>query len=169
MKAGLFSLAIPIGVMLNQLYGPGDYFWYSYEKQPLRKEWEVRFEGFGIVESRYENQVYLDPYRRNEYGVPEIQINFSYSEKDKEIIDQVARTIEQASEVMKAPLITKDGKSDICLLPPGQDNHVSGTCRMSADSSLGGTNAYGEVFGATGLFVADNSVLPMQINHLTSK
>lgn len=144
-----------------QLYGPGDYFWYSYEAEPLRGALEVRFEGFGIVESRYENQVYLDPNRRNEYGVPEIQINFSYSDKDKEIIDLVARTIEYASEVVKAPLITKNGMSDICLLPPGQDNHVSGTCRMSMDSSRGGTNSYGEVFDVAGLFVADNSVIPL--------
>lgn len=143
-----------------QLYGPGDYFWYSYEEQPLRKEWEVRYEGFGIVESRFENQVYLDPNRRNEYGVPEIQIRFSYSEKDKEIINQVARTIEQTSEIMNAPLITKDGQSDLCLMPPGIDNHVSGTCRMSLDITKGGANRYGEVFGVTGLFVADNSVLP---------
>lgn len=143
-----------------QLYGPGDYFWYSYEEQPLRKEWEVRYEGFGIVESRFENQVYLDPNRRNEYGVPEIQIRFSYSDKDKEIIQQVARTIEQTSEIMNAPLITKDGKSDLCLMPPGIDNHVSGTCRMSLDKTKGGANRYGEVFGVTGLFVADNSVLP---------
>lgn len=143
-----------------QLYGPGDYFWYSYEEQPLRKEWEVRYEGFGIVESRFENQVYLDPNRRNEYGVPEIQIRFSYSDKDKEIIQQVARTIEQTSEIMNAPLITKDGKSDLCLMPPGIDNHVSGTCRMSLDNTKGGANRYGEVFGVTGLFVADNSVLP---------
>lgn len=144
-----------------QLYGPGDYFWYSYEAEPLRGALEVRFEGFGIVESRYENQVYLDPNRRNEYGVPEIQINFSYSDKDKEIIDLVARTIEYASEVVKAPLITKNGMSDICLLPPGQDNHVSGTCRMSMDSLRGGTNSYGEVFDVAGLFVADNSVIPL--------
>ncbi|WP_373228586.1 GMC oxidoreductase [Cohnella sp.] len=143
-----------------QLYGPGDYFWYSYEEQPLRREWDVRFEGFGIVESRFENQVYLDPNRRNEYGVPKIQINFSYSEKDKEIIYQVARAIEQAAVVIKAPLIIKDGKSDLCLMPPGLDNHVSGTCRMGIDSSNSGTNRYGEVFGVNGLFVADNSILP---------
>lgn len=143
-----------------QLYGPGDFFWYSYEEQPLRKKWEVRFEGFGIVESRFENQVYLDPNRRNEYGVPEIQINFSYSDKDKEIIHQVARTVEHVSDVLNAPLISKDGKSDLCLMPPGLDNHVSGTCRMSRDSSNGGTNPYGEVYGVDGLFVADNSVLP---------
>lgn len=143
-----------------QLYGPGDYFWYSYEEEPLLKELGVRFEGFGIVESRYENQVYLNPNRRNEYGVPEIQINFSYSEKDKEIIQQVSQTVRQVSEIIKAPLISKGGKPDLCLMPPGQDNHVSGTCRMSDDSCDGGTNRYGEVFGVAGLFVADNSVLP---------
>lgn len=143
-----------------QLYGPGDYFWYSYEEEPLHKELGVRFEGFGIVESRYENQVYLNPNRRNEYGVPEIQINFSYSENDKEIIQKVAQTVKQVSEIIKAPLISRGGRAEICLMPPGQDNHVSGTCRMSDDSCDGGTNRYGEVFCIAGLFVADNSVLP---------
>lgn len=143
-----------------QLYGPGDYFWYSYEEEPLHKELGVRFEGFGIVESRYENQVYLNPNMRNEYGVPKIQINFSYSEKDKEIIQKVAQTVKQVSEIIKAPLISNGGKAEICLMPPGQDNHVSGTCRMSDDSCDGGTNRYGEVFCTAGLFVADNSVLP---------
>ena len=125
-----------------QLYGPGDYFWYSYEEEPLRKEWGVRFEGFGIVESRFENQVYLNPNSRNEYGVPEIQIHFSNSEKDKEIIHQVAQAVKQVSEVIQAPLISRGGKADLCLMPPGQDNHVSGTCRMSDDSRNGGTNRF---------------------------
>ena len=57
----------------------------------MQKELGVRFEGFGMVESRFENQVYLNPNSRDEYGVPKIQIDFSYSEKDKEIIHQVAQ------------------------------------------------------------------------------
>ncbi|MFC5468062.1 GMC oxidoreductase [Cohnella suwonensis] len=32
---------------------------------------------------------------------------------------------------------------------------------MSIDSRDGATNPYGEVFGVSGLFVADNSVLPL--------
>lgn len=143
-----------------QLYGPGDDFWYSYEEPPLQKELEVRFEGFGIVESRFENRVYLNPGIRDEYGVPEIQIDFSYSEKDKEMIDQVAQGIKKVSEIIKAPLISRNGQSDLCLMPAGQDNHVSGTCRMSFDSRDGASNPYGEVFGVNGLFVADNSMLP---------
>ena len=143
-----------------QLYGPGADFWYSYEEKPVQKELGVRFEGFGIVESRYENQVYLNPNSRDEYGVPKIQIDFSNSERDKDIIDLVAQGIKQVSGVIKAPLISKNGQSDLCLMPPGQDNHVSGTCRMGENSRDGATNSYGEVFGVDGLFVADNSVLP---------
>jgi choline dehydrogenase-like flavoprotein len=143
-----------------QLYGPGDDFWYSYEVLPLKSELGVRFEGFGIVESRYENQVYLDPNILDEYGVPVIQIKYSNSERDKEIIDQVAQGIMQVSSIIKAPIVSRNGHIDLCMLPPGQDNHVSGTCRMSTSSFDGGTNPYGEVFGVSGLFVADNSVLP---------
>ncbi|KRE53698.1 glucose-methanol-choline oxidoreductase [Paenibacillus sp. Soil522] len=143
-----------------QLYGPGADFWYSYEDPPLQKELGVRFEGFGMVESRFQNHMYLNPNNRDEYGVPEIQIDFSYSEKDKEIIEQVAQAVRRVSGVIKAPLVSKNGRTDLCLMPAGQDNHVSGTCRMSNDSSDGVTSPYGEVFGVAGLFVADNSVLP---------
>ncbi|XEC92966.1 GMC oxidoreductase [Paenibacillus tarimensis] len=143
-----------------QLYGPGDYFWYSYEELPFGLELSVRFEGFGIVESRYENQVYVDPNIRDEYGVPKIQINFSYSEKDIEVMNQVSQGIILASEMVRAPLTPLNGEGGICLLPAGQDNHVSGTCRMSTHPEDGGTNPYGEVFGMTGLYVADNSILP---------
>ncbi|MBW5446072.1 GMC family oxidoreductase [Cohnella sp. CFH 77786] len=144
-----------------QLYGPGGYFWYKYEDEPLRNEFTVRFEGFGVVESRFDNQVYLDPARVDEYGVPDIQIRFSYSDKDLEVIQQVVRAIRKVSETIRAPFVSLDGRPKICLMPAGQDNHVSGTCRMSEDSREGGTNRYGEVHGMSGLFVADNSVVPL--------
>ena len=37
----------------------------------------------GKVESRYENRVFVDPSRRDEYGMPELQVDFSYSAKDE--------------------------------------------------------------------------------------
>jgi hypothetical protein len=36
----------------------------------------------GKVESRYANRVFLDPIRRDANGIPEIQVQFSYSPKD---------------------------------------------------------------------------------------
>ena len=38
--------------------------------------------------------------------------------------------------------------------------HESCTCRMGTDPSISATNPYGEIHGVSGLYVADNSVIP---------
>jgi choline dehydrogenase-like flavoprotein len=143
-----------------QIFGPKNYLWYHNEEMPLRSEWDIRYQGFGSVEPRFENQLYLDPNARDEYGVPLIQINFSYSDKDKEIIQQMTEQMKRVSQIIRAPLISPDGGPAICLNPPGIDYHVVGTCRMGDDPYHATTNRFGEVFSVSGLFVADNSVMP---------
>ncbi|MCA0756073.1 GMC family oxidoreductase [Paenibacillus sp. N4] len=142
-----------------QIQGPGSFAWYpQYEQKPVREDWEVRILSYGRVESRFENRVMLDKNRRDLYGVPEIQVQFSYSDKDREVIDRMADFIRQA-----AAAIT--GKSSsfmlpLCLSLPGNDNHESGTCRMGEDPLTSAVDPFGQLHGVRGLYVADNSVLP---------
>ncbi|MGM7724430.1 GMC oxidoreductase [Metabacillus sp. Hm71] len=144
-----------------QLGGPLGYDWYHYKEKPRLNIWDIGFYGaFGKVESRFENQVTLDPIRRDEYGVPIIQVHFSYSDKDKAVIRQMELAMRQASNAMGIYLAAPDGLPEICLMPPGADFHESGTCRMGEDPATSATNRYGQIHGISGLFVADNSVLP---------
>ncbi|WP_410514592.1 GMC oxidoreductase [Paenibacillus sp. BR2-3] len=143
-----------------QMFGPGPYFWYHYEEEPLRKEWPIVFQGFGVVESRFDNQVFLNPYKRDAYGVPEIQIQFSHNERDKAIIRQMSQDMRLVSNVTGVPLISTNGENPICLMPPGIEYHATGTCRMGDESYNAATNRYGEIFSVSGLFIADNSILP---------
>ncbi|WP_028609855.1 GMC oxidoreductase [Paenibacillus harenae] len=144
-----------------QLQGPEQYFNYHYDKKPIKDEWKISFFGAsGKVESRYENRVFVDPSRLDEYGMPELQISFSYSEKDEEIIREMYDYILQASAAMQLRLAELDGVPAICLMPPGADNHDFGTCRMGDDPSESATDRYGQIHGVEGLFAADNSVLP---------
>ncbi|MGM0875940.1 MAG: GMC oxidoreductase [Bacillota bacterium] len=143
-----------------QIWGPGKYPWVHFNEQPLKEEWEVNFYGSGKVESQFDNKVILDPNKRDEYGVPEIQVNFTYSEQDEVVIQQMAEGIQKASLAMKAPLISKNGQSFVCLMPPGLEHHDMGTCRMGDDPFTSATNRYGQVHGVHGLYVADNSVIP---------
>ena len=144
-----------------QMGGPEGYLWYQrYEQEPLQDELHIGISAFGKVESRFENQVYLDPYKRDEYGVPEIQVQFSYSEKDKAIINQMASALTQVVSVMGASFHTTDSRPPICLMPPGSDYHESVTCRMGDDPSTSATNRYGQIHGVSGLYAADNSILP---------
>ncbi|MBD0384073.1 GMC oxidoreductase [Paenibacillus sedimenti] len=142
-----------------QMYGPGQYYWYHYKTEPLQQEWGVNFQASGKVESRYENYVSLDPETRDEYGMPELQVCFSYNNRDLEVIRKMAEGVKQASHAMNATLLTNGG-SEVCLRLPGEEIHEMGTCRMGDDSRHAAVNRYGEVFGVSGLFVADNSVIP---------
>lgn len=145
-----------------QLQGPEQYFDYHYDKKPFKDEWNISFYGAsGKVEARYENRVFIDPGRRDEYGMPELQVDFSYSEQDEAVIQQMYAGILHASSAMQLRIATLgDGALAICLLPPGADNHDAGTCRMGFDPNTSATNPYGQIHGVEGLFIADNSVLP---------
>jgi choline dehydrogenase-like flavoprotein len=120
----------------------------------------IGLSGYGKVESRFKNRIYLDPIRKDKYGFPEIQVHFSYSQKDKEIINQMSAAIEQVSEILKTPIDRINGKPDICMNPPGSTFHSGGTCRMGDNPLTSATNRYGQIHNVRGLFVADNSLLP---------
>ncbi|MFC5468872.1 GMC oxidoreductase [Cohnella suwonensis] len=144
-----------------QLQGPEQYFDYSYDKKPVKDNWNISFYGAsGKVESRYENKVYVDPSKLDVYGMPELQVSFSYSAKDEETLLQMYAGIQQASAAMQLQLAEIDGSLAICLMPPGADNHEIGTCRMGDDPLTSATDRYGQIHGVAGLYIADNSVLP---------
>lgn len=144
-----------------QLRGPNRYFWYQpYQTKSFHQELDIHFLCSGEVEPRFENKITLDSYRTDEFGVPEIQIHFSFSEKDKAIIREIAGAIEQISSICGINMTSKTGQHSICLMPPGDQNHDSGTCRMGNDPSTSVVNRYGQIHGVKGLYVADNSVFP---------
>ena len=96
----------------------------------------------------------LNPDRKDEYGVPEIEVHFSFSEAEQAEIQKMVESVKQISSVADITL------GEICLVPTGDLHHTSGTCRMGDDPSTSVTDLYGQVHGISGLYVADNSVLP---------
>jgi choline dehydrogenase-like flavoprotein len=117
---------------------------------------EIIMRGYGTVEPRFENKVELDPERVDEFGVPKLNVQYSYTPRDEETIRKTANTMEQVLTALGVTKITED----ICLRPPGDDHHESGTCRMGDDPATSATNRFGQIHGYPGLFVADNSILP---------
>jgi gluconate 5-dehydrogenase len=157
--SGVASLWIPIPenrrlIMYGFGTDPFDYFWYSFEEKPLLEELKFRFVCGGVVEARYENHVYLDPSTRDEYGVPQLQVDFSYSNQDRARIPEMFKYMERAVSSMN---LNFDG--DPWLIAPGEDNHEAGTCRMGVDPETSATNPFGQIHDVPGLFVADNSVV----------
>lgn len=132
----------------------------QYENIPEQDDLTMSILGFGEVEPRYENKVVIDPARRDRYGVPFIKIDFSYSERDYEVISRMAASLKRFAAAAGVALQSEPGKSDICAFQPGGSIHEAGTCRMGNDPSTSVTNRFGQVHGISGLYVADNSVLP---------
>ncbi|MDQ8736413.1 GMC family oxidoreductase [Paenibacillus sp. LHD-38] len=137
------------------LFG-GDYY-QPFKIKPLSDEWRIWLGAHGKVQSRYENKVTLDPVRRNEYGIPDLQISFSYSEEDMEIISEMAAASVLVASALKMPV---SGEGEVCLRHPGGENHEMGTCRMGENPETSVTDRFGRIHGILGLFAADNSVLP---------
>ena len=140
-----------------QILGPDQYFSYQqFEDKVLKNTLGIAYAAFGRVEPRAENRVYIDPSARDEFGVPLQQVQYSLSNKDRQVAEQVRQGIIQSAAAMGVTLDT----STLTLRPPGSDMHEASTCRMGDDPNTSATNRHGQIHGVQGLFVADNSVLP---------
>lgn len=126
-------------------------------------QYKITGEGTGIsydisgkVQARYDNFVYLNHDKKDAAGVPYLGVNFSYNELDLAVIRQMEQSLDQVASAMRVTLTSDDN----CLWPPGYDNHDAGTCRMGNSPETSATNRYGQIHGVSGLYIADNSVLP---------
>ncbi|WP_245947551.1 GMC oxidoreductase [Bacillus taeanensis] len=130
------------------------YSHYLYELKPIRNNVLVWFGASGLVESRYENYVALNRENIDEYGVPRLEVHFSYSVKDEKLLHKMTEGVKQAAGAAQGVI------TSLCSLPPGLVYHEMGTCRMGTDPETSVTNPYGRVHGVQGLYIADNSVIP---------
>ncbi|MBW5446417.1 GMC family oxidoreductase [Cohnella sp. CFH 77786] len=138
-----------------RLVGPNEFDWYpSSQEKPFLPELGILLQCFGKIAPRYENRVVLNPHRIDEYGVPEIEVHFSFSGAELAEIQKMMESVKRISSVLDVTL------GEICLVPTGDLHHTSGTCRMGDDPSTSVTDPNGKVHGISGLYVADNSILP---------
>ncbi|MBD0384072.1 GMC oxidoreductase [Paenibacillus sedimenti] len=154
----------PIGILIPEteklpyqvvVEGPIGYQFYHDKQIPFQEEMDVFVAGFGTVQPRYENKINLDPFRRDEYGVPELQIHLDYNEADKAILQQATDEVKRVTSAIGTPLVS--------LVPdePVAGDHEAGTCRMGDDPDTSATDRYGQIHGVPGLYVADNSIFPV--------
>jgi hypothetical protein len=118
---------------------------------PLGREFDIL--GSGVIESRFENRVTLDPLKLDKYGLPKPVAYFSFSDMDLAVIQQMEEGMKKAAEAMKVTI------DPICITPLGLGMHDMGTCRIGTDPSTSATNPYGQIHGVSGLYVADSSLL----------
>ncbi len=141
-----------------QILGPDQYFSYQqFEDKELKDKIGIAYAAFGRVEPRFENRVYLDPNVKDEFGVPQFQVQYSFSNKDLQVAEQVRKGIRDSANAMG---VTLDPSIPLDLRPPGSDMHEASTCRMGDDPETSVVDRHSQVHNVQGLYVADNSVLP---------
>lgn len=143
-----------------QIEGPVGYNSYHEKLQASREQVNIRIACLGRVEPRYENRIMLDSNKKDDYGVPEVNIHFTYNERDNAVIYEAAGAARNLASLLGMKLIPWPSGSEVCQIPPNIGSHESGTCRMGEDPDQSATDRFGKVHGIAGLYIADNSVLP---------
>ncbi|WP_219638943.1 GMC oxidoreductase [Cohnella sp. CFH 77786] len=136
------------------LLGPS--FRHKFEEPAVADSLPFLFYSYGPVEPRFENRVFLQPSQLDAYGVPRIDIDFSFSNRDMALIEQMIVWTGKWIEIAK--MSTRRPPE---LWPPGSIRHEAGTCRMGDDPAASACNRYGQIHGISELYVADNSVVPL--------
>jgi len=109
------------------------------------------------TEVRAENRVEFSATDSDIAGLPRMRVHFGYTAYDSALIDR-ARA-EQAH--VAARLGRFDADQPSTLLPAGSSLHYTGTARLGArDDGTSVCDPDGRVWGARGVFVAGNAVIP---------
>jgi choline dehydrogenase-like flavoprotein len=135
--------------------------WRPYQIQLYQNTKNVNLVAFGRVQPRFENQLQLDTRTLDDYGIPQIRIDFSYSEQDRRVMSQMQDAVHRIFTIMDPErYVRKNRKVTIEWQEPGSDYHESGTCRIGTDPATSAANPYGQIHSVPGLYVVDNSALP---------
>ncbi|WP_308634393.1 GMC oxidoreductase [Paenibacillus silvisoli] len=143
-----------------QIQIQNEWFFPKFKTLPLASTVKLAFAAFGAVQPRYENCVRIAPGNKHSLGLPQVYVDFSYSEEDRAIIRMMETAVPKAIQAAGFDPISGAGGAITCLMPLGSDFHEAGTCRMGHNPQTSATDAFGGIHDIDGLYVADNSVLP---------
>ncbi len=113
--------------------------------------------GRGECIAREDNYCEIDPNVVDEFGIPVLRFNYTWSDHERNQAKHMHNTFEEIFDAMGAkPLGTKPGKDqDYGLEAPGRIIHEVGTTRMGKDPKRSVTNEYEQLHDAKNVFVVD--------------
>jgi choline dehydrogenase-like flavoprotein len=117
--------------------------------------WSVWMAGWGECLPYYENKISLHPNKKDQWGLPQIVIDFSF--KDNE--EKMMKDISQAS----AEILSNAGFNEVESFnyhkPGGSTVHEMGTARMGHDPKTSVLNGNNQIHAAKNVFVTDGSCM----------
>ena len=94
--------------------------------------------GFGEVLARYENQVELDPVRKDKWGIPVVRFNYKFGDNEKKMCEDMAAAAQEMFEQAGFEILNVDR----AVLTEGWSIHELGTARMGADRKTSVLNQF---------------------------
>jgi choline dehydrogenase-like flavoprotein len=107
--------------------------------------------GMAKVLARRENRVTVDPSRADAHGIPIPVLQFTYSDNDRAIWQDMSASLEEIFREAGSTLFFKESTMN------GFASHETGTCRMGDDPKTSVVNAFCQSHDVPNLFVVDGS------------
>lgn len=113
--------------------------------------------GRGECIAREDNYCEIDPNKVDEWGIPVLRFNYTWSDHERLQAKHMHETFEEIFDAMGATVLgDKPGPDkDYGLLNPGRIIHEVGTTRMGIDPKRSVTNAFNQLHDCKNVFVVD--------------
>lgn len=120
--------------------------------------------GRGECIARADNYCEIDPNKVDQYGIPVLRFNYTWSDHEIKQAKHMQDTFEEIIHNMKGiPLGNKPGpESNYGISTPGEIIHEVGTVRMGNDPKTSALNSYNQAHDCKNLFVVDGGAFVSQ-------
>ena len=118
-------------------------------------KWSIWMAGWGECLPYHDNKVSLDPSQTDQWGLPQLAVDFSFKENEKKMMADIMKT---SGEMLSAA-----GFKDIDIFnynkPGGSTVHEMGTVRMGRDPKTSVLNGNNQVHAVKNVFITDGSCM----------
>jgi choline dehydrogenase-like flavoprotein len=115
------------------------------------------FGGRGECIARADNYCELDPDTVDEFGIPVLRFNYSFSDHERNQAKHMQQTFEEIFHTLDAQVFgsTPTKEANFGLNKPGEIIHEVGTTRMGNDPKTSVCNKYQQLHDADNVFIVD--------------
>lgn len=124
-------------------------------KKSLREPggWYMNFGGFGEMLPREDNTVSLHPTKTDQFNIPQLHIDISYSDNERKMRKDMASTAKEMLKAVGCTNIETYNQNPT----PGLAIHEMGGARMGHDPRTSVLNAFNQCHDVDNVFVTDGS------------
>lgn len=119
-------------------------------------KWSIGFGGFGEVLPNPNNRMYLDPEKKDKWGIPMVVFDAAFGENEIAMRKDIANSAAEMLEAAGFRSITTYNRPEVHL---GLGIHEMGTARMGKDPKTSVLNKYNQVHACKNVFVTDRAAM----------